>query len=216
MMAEQRFFFAICYLPANADYGLLAGRCVSTLHGFVLNKADVQIGVAFPNWCDKSLGRTIAFVSENNRHLAQLRERAYFQVMQGDGLFELSPVLDVPDDCAEVRFIRNQHLAKLFVGERKRRLARSKRRAEARGEVFLPRAPAANSDVSVFHCAFMQSASTGESYVLHIQKQQCDSRDTSNTYSHYGLASPNTYRGSVPELSASVATLFPDSLYLNR
>ena len=215
-MTDKRFFFAIHYIPAKADCGLLAGRCISTLHGYLLNHADAQIGVAFPCWSNKSIGRTIAFVSEHSSHLTQFRERTYFQTMQGDGLFELSPVLEVPDDCAEVRFIRNQNLAKLFVGERRRRLARSKRRAAERGELFVPKAPAVNQEIAPFHCALIQSASNGQSYVLHIQKQLCDSRDTTKTYSHYGLASPNSYRGSVPELSTSISTIFPDSLYLKR
>ena len=215
-MTDKRFFFAIHYIPAKADCGLLAGRCISTLHGYLLNHADAQIGVAFPCWSNKSIGRTIAFVSEHSSHLTQFRERTYFQTMQGDGLFELSPVLEVPDDCAEVRFIRNQNLAKLFVGERRRRLARSKRRAAERGELFVPKAPVVNQEIAPFHCASIQSASNPQNYVLHIQKQLCDSRDTTKTYSHYGLASPNSYRGSVPELSTSISTLFPDSLYLKR
>jgi len=215
-MTDKRFFFAIHYIPAKADCGLLAGRCISTLHGYLLNHTVTQIGVAFPCWSDKSIGRTIAFVSEHSSHLTQFRKRAYFQTMQGDGLFELSPVLEVPDDSAEVRFIRNQNLAKLFVGERKRRLARSKRRAAERGELFVPKTPAINKEIAPFHCALLQSASNAQSYVLHIQKQLCDSRDTTKTYSHYGLASPNSYRGSVPELSTSISTIFPDSLYLKR
>ena len=215
-MTDKRYFFAIHYVPAKADCGLLAGRCISTLHGYLLNHADAQIGVAFPCWSNKSIGRTIAFVSEHSSHLTQFHERAYFQTMQGDGLFELSPALEVPDDCAEVRFIRNQNLAKLFVGERRRRLARSKRRAAERGELFVPKNPAINKEIAPFHCALIQSASNPQNYVLHIQKQLCDSRDTTKTYSHYGLASPNSYRGSVPELSTSISTLFPDSLYLKR
>jgi CRISPR-associated endonuclease Csy4 len=215
-MTDKRFFFAIHYIPAKADCGLLAGRCISTLHGYLLNHADAQIGVAFPCWSNKSIGRTIAFVSEHSSHLTQFHERAYFQTMQDDGLFELSPALEVPDDCAEVRFIRNQNLAKLFVGERRRRLARSKRRAAERGELFVPKTPAINKEIAPFHCALLQSASNAQSYVLHIQKQLCDSRDTTKTYSHYGLASPNSYRGSVPELSTSISTIFPDSLYLTR
>ena len=215
-MTDKRYFFAIHYIPAKADCGLLAGRCISTLHGYLLNHADAQIGVAFPCWSNKSIGRTIAFVSEHSSHLTQFRERTYFQTMQGDGLFELSPVLEVPDDCAEVRFIRNQNLAKLFVGERRRRLARSKRRAAERGELFVPKAPVVNQEIAPFHCALIQSASNAQSYVLHIQKQSCDSEDSTNTYSRYGLASPNSYRGSVPELSSSISTLFADSLYLKR
>ena len=172
-MTDKRFYFAIHYIPAKADCGLLAGRCISTLHGYLLNHADAQIGVAFPCWSNKSIGRTIAFVSEHSSHLTQFRERTYFQTMQGDGLFELSPVLEVPDDCAEVRFIRNQNLAKLFVGERRRRLARSKRRAAERGELFVPKAPVVNQEIAPFHCALIQSASNPQNYVLHIQKQLC-------------------------------------------
>jgi len=214
-MTDKRYFFAIHYVPAKADCGLLAGRCITTLHGY-LNHADAQIGVAFPCWSNKSIGRTIAFVSEHSSHLTQFRERTYFQTMQGDDLFELGPVLEVPDDCAEVRFIRNQNLAKLFVGERRRRLIRSKRRVAERGELFVPKAPAINQEIAPFHCALIQSASNAQSYVLHIQKQSCDSEDSTNTYSRYGLASPNSYRGSVPELSTSISTLFADSLYLKR
>lgn len=211
-MTDKRYFFAIHYVPAKADCGLLAGRCISTLHGFLLNHAVTQIGVAFPSWSNKSIGRTIAFVSEHCSLLTQFRERAYFQTMQSDGLFELSPVLEVPDDCAEVRFIRNQNIAKLFVGERKRRLARSKRRAEDRGELFVPQAPAVNQEIAPFHCAFIQSASNGQSYVLHIQKQRNIPTDRTNSYSNYGLSTNNLFHGSVPELSHIVATLFQDGL----
>ena len=43
-MTDKRYFFAIHYIPAKADCGLLAGRCISTLHGYLLNHADAQIG----------------------------------------------------------------------------------------------------------------------------------------------------------------------------
>ncbi|WP_409419987.1 type I-F CRISPR-associated endoribonuclease Cas6/Csy4 [Pseudaeromonas sp. ZJS20] len=205
---SRRFFFAIRYLPAQADSALLAGRCITTLHGFLLGHRDVQIGIAFPNWNDSALGRTVAFVSESRAHLEIFRQRAYFQSMYQDGLFGLSPVLEVPDDCSEVRFIRNQNLAKLFVGERKRRLARSKRRAEARGEEFLPSVPAENMDVGLFHSALLQSHTNQQTYVLHIQAQHCDRQNNNLDFSHFGLASPDKYRGTVPMLTAIVNTLF--------
>lgn len=203
-----RFFFAIRYLPTQADSALLAGRCITTLHGFLLGHRDVQIGIAFPNWNDSAMGRTVAFVSQSRVHLELFRQRAYFQSMYQDGLFGLSPVLEVPDDCSEVRFIRNQNLSKLFVGERKRRLARSKRRAEARGEEFLPSAPAENRDVGLFHSVLLQSHTNQQTYVLHIQAQHCDSRDSTRGFSHYGLASPDKHRGTVPVLTSLMATLF--------
>ena len=213
-MSEHRYFFAIRYLPDDVDCGLLAGRCISSLHGFSRTHPDVHIGVAFPGWSDRSLGCFIAFVSTNKAHLERFRERSYFQVMQADQLFELSPVLDVPETCKNVRFIRNQNIAKLFVGARKRRLLRAKRRVEARGEVFNPQTPAETREVGIFHCVFMQSASNGQSYVLHIQKLQGEPNGSHCSYSSYGLASSESYTGQVPELGAITSTLFQDGLYL--
>lgn len=127
--------------------------------------------------------------------------------MQADNIFLLSLVLDTPDACQNVRFIRNQSLAKLFVGERKRRLARAKRRAEARGEAFLPYIAVESREVGIFHSALMQSASNGHSYVLYIQKHQYD-KNQSFDYSSYGLASNELYMGNVPDLGAIISTLF--------
>lgn len=206
-MTGKRYFFAIRYLPADVDCGLLAGRCISTLHGFGYAHPGAQIGVAFPEWSDIGFGRSIAFVSINKSILEQFRERSYFQLMQADNLFMLSLVLEVPDVCQNVRFIRNQSLAKLFVGERKRRLARAKRRAETRGEAFLPHIAVETREIGIFHSALMQSASNGHSYVLHIQKQRCE-RNEGCGYSGYGLASNECYMGSVPDLGEMISTLF--------
>lgn len=207
-MSEPRYFFAIRYLPDDADYGLLAGRCISTLHGFNRNHPGIQIGVAFPEWSDISLGCSIAFVSTNQSLLEQFRERSYFQVMQADHLFALSLVLAVPDTCQCVRFIRNQNLAKLFVGERKRRLARAKCRAVARGEVFQPHTPGEMREIGIFHSVVMQSASNNQSYILHVQKYRDEQHIECGSYSSYGLASNERHTGHVPDLGAIVSALF--------
>ncbi|RSM21824.1 type I-F CRISPR-associated endoribonuclease Cas6/Csy4 [Aeromonas salmonicida] len=207
-MNKPHYFFAIRYLPDDVDCGLLAGRCISTLHGFNRNHPGIQIGVAFPEWSDKSLGCSIAFVSTNQSLLEQFRERSYFQVMQADHLFALSLVLPVPDTCQKVRFIRNQNLAKLFVGERQRRLARAKRRAEARGEVFQPHTTSEAKEIGVFHSVVMQSASSNQSYILHVQKYRDEQNIECGSYSSYGLASNERYTGHVPDLGTIVSTLF--------
>lgn len=206
-MTENRYFFAIRYLSDDVDCGLLAGRCISILHGFRQAHPGIQIGVAFPEWSDRDLGRSIAFVSTNKSLLERFRERSYFQVMQADNFFALSLVLEVPDTCQNVRFIRNQNLAKLFVGERRRRLARAKRRAKARGEAFQPHMPDETKVVGVFHSVFMQSASSGQSYILHIQKHRYE-RSEDSGYSSYGLASNDLYTGYVPDLGTIFSTLF--------
>lgn len=215
-MTESRYFFAVRYLPDDVDCGLLAGRCISTLHGFSRAHPNIQIGVAFPEWSNRSLGRSIAYVSMNRSMLERFRSRSYFQVMQADNLFALSAVLEVPETCQNVRFIRNQNLAKLFVGERKRRLTRAKRRAEARGEVFQPQIPAGTREVGIFHTVHMQSASSGHSCILHIQKQQTELNEGIDSYSSYGLASNEVYTGDVPELGEFVFTLFHNELSLAR
>lgn len=146
---------------------------------------------------------SIAFVSINKSQLEAFMKRAYFQVMETNGLFTLSQVIKVPDSCHNVQFIRNQNVEKIFVGGRKRILARVKRRAEARGEIFQPQIPTQTTDVGFFHCIFMQSITSGQNYVLYIQKQSCDGIKHGH-YSSYGLASNNIYTGYVPELSGVI------------
>ncbi|WP_338884782.1 type I-F CRISPR-associated endoribonuclease Cas6/Csy4 [Aeromonas hydrophila] len=207
-MNNKRFFFVVRYLPSRADSALLAGRCISQLHGYLLRNSHVQIGVSFPDWSDTQLGSYIGFVSTEKDHLAHFRQRAYFQIMQEDGLFSLTTTLEVPIGCAEVRFVRNQGLAKLFAGERRRRLARAKRRAEARGDVFLPQSPPEHRDVLQFHRVLMQSQSNNQDFVMHIEKEPYDNSDSNTGFNNYGLACRVQHRGSVPELASIVATLF--------
>jgi len=198
-MSRQHYFFVINYLPVNADPSLLAGRCISTLHGYATHHPNTQIGVSFPDWCDTTIGHSIAFVSIHRSQLEAFRKREYFQVMETNNLFALSQVIKAPHSCSEVQFIRNQNVAKIFVGGRKRILARAKRRAEARGEIFHLKSPVDTKEVGIFHCVSMQSISSGQSYVLCIQKRSCEGL-TRGVYSNYGLASNNIYTGSVPEL----------------
>lgn len=202
-MMGKRFYFLIRYVPEDVDEGLLAGRCISILHGVLSsdqNDIDGGIGVAFPQWCKDSIGRSIAFVSENQQHLKQLIQQQYFKVMKANNLFNISSVQVVPMDLPEIRFKRNQGIAKCFVGEKRRRLARAKRRVEARGEVFRPEVINLDREVEPFHRALMISKSTGQKYLLHIQR---DSKVTElvSSYSKYGLATNKEQRGTVPDLS---------------
>lgn len=62
----KRYYFCIRYTPVQADCGLLAGRCISQMHLFMVNhhQAMNRVGVSFPDWNESSVGQTIAFVSE--------------------------------------------------------------------------------------------------------------------------------------------------------
>ncbi|KLV05255.1 type I-F CRISPR-associated endoribonuclease Cas6/Csy4 [Photobacterium ganghwense] len=199
----NRFYFLIRYMPEDVDEGLLAGRCISILHGVLSsdqNDIDGGIGVVFPQWSCTSLGRSIAFVSDNQRHLEQLSQQHYFAVMKGDNLFDISHIQAVPSGLSEIRFKRNQGIAKCFAGEKRRRLARAKRRAEARGEVFNPKHGMSDREVSLFHKAVMTSKSTGQKYLLHIQRETVTGSSVSQ-YSQYGLATNIECMGTVPDLS---------------
>ncbi|MFA0026260.1 type I-F CRISPR-associated endoribonuclease Cas6/Csy4, partial [Vibrio sp. 10N.261.49.A5] len=122
----KRYYFLIRYIPAQADHELLAGRCISQMHLFMVNNRQAmnRIGVSFPDWNESTVGQTIAFVAEDKEMMVGLSFQPYFSVMVNEGLFEISSVCEVPDTAAEVRFVRNQTIGKSFLGSKKRRIKR--------------------------------------------------------------------------------------------
>ena len=194
-----RYYFCIRYVPDRVDVCLLAGRCIWILHGFITKRLSSGIGMSFPNWSNESLGKSIAFVSQDKDVLELLSSQSYFQMMESEEVFSISPIEKVPDNCSEVRFKRNQNIAKCFVGERKRRLARAKRRAEARGEEFKPILNSAIRVIEPFHNAAVYSKSSNTTLMLHIEKQDNVNR-VNNDFGNYGLATNENYLGTVPEL----------------
>lgn len=200
MQKPVRYYFMIRYLPDDADYSLLAGRCISTLHGFKIGHKRDQIGITFPSWSTSSIGNTIGFVSQSESVLHLLKNNSYFKHMQEYGLFETSVLNIVPDTCEEVMFVHNRTIGKLFVGDIRRRLARAKRRAEARGEIYQPKSNVEISEINIFHSVFIQSKTTGQDFLLHLQKRSCSNYLFSSDYSGYGFATNQEYTGSVPEL----------------
>ncbi len=196
----KRYYFYIKFLLADSDPKLLAGRCISMLHGFINKHKLNGIGVSFPQWSTKNLGRSIAFVSQSQEHIIKLRKQSYFKFMKNEGFFELSEVLLVPTDLPEVSFVRNQGVAKLFVGEKRRRLKRSMRRARARGEEFDPDSTTNNSEFKKFHRVKAISKSKGQSFILHIQKRE-EVDEVCLEYNGYGFATNKEINGSVPQLS---------------
>ncbi len=114
----KRYYFLIRYIPAQADYELLAGRCISQMHLFMVNNQQAmnKIGVSFPDWSDTTVGQTIAFVAEDKEMMIGLSFQPYFSLMVNEGLFELSSICEVSDNTLEVRFIRNQTIGKKFFG----------------------------------------------------------------------------------------------------
>lgn len=197
----KRYYFLIRYTPAQADYELLAGRCISQMHLFMVNNRQAmnRIGVSFPDWNESTVGQTIAFVAEDKDMMIGLSFQPYFSLMVNEGLFEISSVCEVPDTAAEVRFVRNQMIGKSFLGSKKRRIKRSMARAQLldAGTSL----PVTNEEriVDSFHRIPISSSSSGEDYILFVQKELVSERGVAN-FNSYGLATNQERKGTVPEL----------------
>lgn len=135
-----RYYFIIEFISKDPNDAFLAGRCLSIMHGFSYANKEVknQIGTFFPAWTEDKIGNAIGFVSSNQQALIGLSYQLYFAQMKEAGLFQVSPILEVPSDIPEVKFIRNLNIEKNFLHSKQRRLARVMRRAEARGEFHIP------------------------------------------------------------------------------
>ncbi|MDE1325907.1 type I-F CRISPR-associated endoribonuclease Cas6/Csy4 [Vibrio aestuarianus] len=197
----KRYYFLIRYIPAQADHELLAGRCISQMHLFMVNNRQAmnRVGVSFPDWNESTVGQTIAFVAEDKEMMIGLSFQPYFSLMANEGLFEITSVYEVPDTAAEVRFVRNQTIGKNFLGSKKRRIKRSMARAELSGiEQSLP---VTNEErvVDSFHRIPISSGSSGEDYMLFVQKEFVGERGAAN-FNSYGLATNQERKGTVPEL----------------
>ncbi|EGR0692730.1 type I-F CRISPR-associated endoribonuclease Cas6/Csy4 [Vibrio parahaemolyticus] len=197
----KRYYFCIRYTPVQADYELLAGRCISQMHLFMVNNRQSinKIGVSFPDWSDVTVGQTIAFVAEDKEMMIGLSFQPYFSLMVNEGLFEISNVFEVPDNAIEVRFTRNQTIGKSFLGSKKRRIKRSMARAELLD--VGTSLPVTNEEriVDSFHRIPISSGSSGEDYILFVQKEFVSERGAVN-FNSYGLATNQERKGTVPEL----------------
>ncbi|KLE25854.1 type I-F CRISPR-associated endoribonuclease Cas6/Csy4 [Vibrio diabolicus] len=193
----KRYYFCIRYTPVQADYELLAGRCISQMHLFMVNNRQAmnKIGVSFPDWSDVTVGQTIAFVADDKEMMVGLSFQPYFSLMVNEGLFEISSVCEVLDTAIEVRFVRNQTIGKSFLGSKKRRIKRSMARA------FEPSLPVTNEErvIDSFHRIPISSGSSGEDYILFVQKELVSERGV-GSFNSYGLATNQERKGSVPEL----------------
>jgi CRISPR-associated endonuclease Csy4 len=196
----KRYYFTITYLPKNCDVSLLAGRCIGILHGFMSSRGISNIGVCFPKWNEQTIGNQIAFVSIDKKQLIHLSQQSYFEMMAYDKLFGLSKILEVPANQSEVMFVRNQSVAKAFVGEKQRRLKRAKKRAEARGEVYNPEYQFEEKVIGHFHSIPVSSKGNGENFILHIQKIE-NTNAIENQFNNYGFATNQTFQGTVPSLN---------------
>jgi CRISPR-associated endonuclease Csy4 len=196
----QRYYFMVRFVPKEANLALLTGRCISIMHGYTCKHEIQGLGVSFPAWLDASIGNVIAFIHTDANVLNALMQQSYFQDMKKCGFFEVGDVSTVPNDCGEVRFKRNQGIAKMFVGEARRRLKRLEQRALARGEPFEPKKNSEPREFDTFHRIAISSQSNNQDYILHIQK--CiEDKQAKAVFNRYGFATNQELNGTVPDLS---------------
>ncbi|EHK62472.1 CRISPR-associated protein, Csy4 family [Halomonas sp. GFAJ-1] len=139
-------------------------------------------------------------MSKDINALSYLSSARCFKNMADEGFIDVSDIKMVPEKLEEVRFIRNQHIAKSFPGEIKRRLIRSKNRAEKRGETFMPSSAVSDRFVDQCHVIPIDSRSSGQRFPLYVQLEALGEESKYNNYNSYGLATQYTYSGSVPNL----------------
>lgn len=198
-----RYYFTVRFLPESANVNLLVGRCLFIMHGYICKKDMQGIGVSFPHWNDESIGNVIAFFYSDKDALNMLSQQRFFNDMKECGFFSVSEVTEVPTDCPEVRFKRNQTIKKIFPSERKRRLKRLERRAKDQGKEFNPEKLGSAREFDFFHRISVASVSKSADVELYIQKQiDIDCIETG--YNSYGLATNERHSGTAPDLSKNL------------
>ncbi|MCH1924164.1 type I-F CRISPR-associated endoribonuclease Cas6/Csy4 [Shewanella sp. C32] len=195
-----QYCFIVKYLPKEANVNVLAGKCLSILHGFVARHNVQGLGVTFPDWSDSSIGSTIAFVHADSALLAQFSQQRYFTDMRDFGFFSVGEINRVPEQCAQVRFLRNQHYSKQFVGSVRRRIMRLKRRAAQRGEEYIPSGYRSETEYALSHSIPTKSRSTQQGFMLHIQKELAEKNEVVHVFNGYGLSDSTRAIGTVPDL----------------
>ncbi|MFY3328500.1 type I-F CRISPR-associated endoribonuclease Cas6/Csy4 [Vibrio fluvialis] len=197
----SRYYFSIRYVPDYADNELLAGRCISNMHGFLSHERNKpfknSIGICFPVWNEQTVGNVVTFVSTNESILTGLSYQPYFSTMVNENLFEISDIKAVPDDTEEVRFVFNKTIQKIFNGSKKRRIKRAMKRAEEFGHAFTP-ISVEEREFELFHEIPISSKSSGHDFVLHIQRQYPVVAEIEQHFNGYGFASNQQWRGTVP------------------
>lgn len=200
---SDRYYFFIHYLPKQVDNEMLAGRCISVLHGFISNDRNQayrhQIGISFPHWDVQTVGNMIAFVSTNETILTGLMFQPYFSMMMTESLFEISDIFKVPQGAHQLRFIRNRTIDKIFVGSKRKRVRRAIKRAQADMRIYTPMDDE-ERNVELFHSVPMKSHSSNQEYCLFIQMEPLGDAEPDDNYGSYGFASNAKWQGTVPRL----------------
>ncbi|OOV88800.1 type I-F CRISPR-associated endoribonuclease Cas6/Csy4 [Oceanospirillum linum] len=196
-------YFIIRYIPSDADEFLLAGRCILALHHFLYRNKANSIGIHFPDWSDRSVGKRIAFMSENEDLLTWFKKERYFLTMAENDLFEMTEIVQTSlTDKKGVAFVRNQKAGKLTSASKARRIRRAKRRAEARGEVYKSRNQESDRELDHFHSIHMESTSTGKAFTLFVGKVEEPGTGLSQKeFNSYGLSSQNQQMVLLPIIS---------------
>ncbi len=197
----KRYAFGIQF-KVGSNNELMVGRCLKVLHGYHYKQSSNSIGVTFPEYCNKTIGSIIGFVSEDQRSLQELMSHHYFQQMQRLKKFFVHGVIAVPENVPEVRYSKEQKIDKYSEAGRQRRLRRGQRIAAKNGYEYEPRRDSAGSErcIQLFHEVPMTSSNRpSQLFYYRIQQHRADTTNCDG-YTSYGLANQENAKGTVPEL----------------
>lgn len=198
---SQRFYSKIRFVPDDCDEAFLVGRCIKVLHGFATRYEVNDVGIALPGWTEQSVGRELAFISNQKALINILLEQRYFQEMKEREYFDVSSLKVVEQQSeGEVILTRNQALGEMSASGQKRVMLRCKRRAEGRGEVYVPKTDISkNLSFEPFHRIPMSSKSSNRSFALYLQQRSVD-KVVSGVFTSYGVSNKSGKVASVPSL----------------
>ena len=197
----KHYFSKIDFVEPDSNECFLTGRCIKILHGVYSQKKIHDVGIAFPDWTQSSLGCSIAFVSQSTHHIDTLISQDYFQQMEHLGYFKIGDIKE-HETSNHVIYCRNQRITKTTTGGMCRRLNRHRMRAQARGETYNPRLSGQVIDLTDIHKISITSRSTDNEFVIYVQRCAVDEkRPTTDKVNSYGLSNNAHYNFIVPSFT---------------
>ncbi|WP_431786834.1 type I-F CRISPR-associated endoribonuclease Cas6/Csy4 [Vibrio harveyi] len=194
------YYRTITFLPERCNNESLAAKCLRVLHGFNYRYETRNIGVSFPFWCDRTVGKKVSFVSKNKIELDLLLKQHYFVQMAKLQYFHISNTDLVPEDCTYVSFRRCQSIDKVTTAGQTRKIRRLEKRALSRGESFdlSSFAQKEHAVLAHYHSLEASSRQTNHNFRLNIRMYSEQHLEGASVFSSYGLSNSENSLQPVP------------------
>ncbi|MGD1527032.1 type I-F CRISPR-associated endoribonuclease Cas6/Csy4 [Vibrio harveyi] len=129
-MSQKRFYLDLVFRSHESKQHVMVSKIVSVFHGYMNAETESHVALGFPKWqphCEfekTRFGDTVRLVGDRV-DLQILSNNAVYNKLADEGLLNISAIKVVPEeDCAEVRFIRNRTIEKMYAQKRAREIKR--------------------------------------------------------------------------------------------